>query len=142
MQGRIAEFEQRGAQVIAVGQGTGAEAAAAARRHRITYPVLGDPGHQSYRTLGLGRTGWWGLTFAPFLEDLRGSVENLRRADLRASANPRSDVRRLGGALVVDASGRIRFLHRSQTTTDVPKTATLLAALSPTASGDVLQDVK
>ena len=46
MQGRLAQFEQRGAQVIAVGQGTGAEAAAAAKRHRITYPVLGDPGHQ------------------------------------------------------------------------------------------------
>ena len=130
MQGRLAEFEQRRAQVIAVGQGTGAEAAAAARRHRITYPVLGDPGHASYRTLGLGRTGWWGLTFAPFFEDVRGSFANLRRADLRASANPRSDVRRLGGAMVVDATGRIRFLHRSTSTTDVPKTDALLAAIA------------
>jgi hypothetical protein len=130
VQGRLAEFEGCGAQVIAVGQGTGAEAAAAAKRHRITYPVLGDPGHQSYRRLGLGRTGLFGLTLQPFLEDLRGSFENLRRADLRASANPRSDVRRLGGAMVVDATGRIRFLHRSQTTTDVPATAALLAALA------------
>ena len=137
MQGRLAEFEQRGAQVIAVGQGTGAEAAAAAKRHRITYPVLGDPGHQSYRTLGLGRTGLFGLTLAPFFEDPRGSWENLKRADLAASRSPRSDVRRLGGAMVVDASGRIRFLHRSQTTTDVPKTDALLAALT-TPSGDVL----
>ena len=137
MQGRLAEFEQRGAQVIAVGQGTGAEAAAAARRHRIAYPCLGDPGHQSYRTLGLGRTGLFGLTLQPFFEDLRGSFENLRRADLRASANPRSDVRRLGGAMVVDATGRIRLLHRSQTTTDVPRTDALLAA-----SGDVRQEVK
>ena len=117
-------------QVIAVGQGTGAEAAAAAQRHRITYPCLGDPGHESYRTLGLGRTGLYGLTLQPFFEDLRGSFDNLRRADLRASANPRSDVRRLGGAMVVDAAGRIRFLHRSQTTTDVPKTDALLAALA------------
>ena len=31
--------------------------------------------------------------------------------------------------MVVDAAGRIRFLHRSQTTTDVPKTDALLAAL-------------
>lgn len=129
MQRRLAEFEARGAGVVAVGQGTGAEAAAAARRHGVTYPCLGDPGHASYRTLGLGRTGWWGLTFAPFFEDLRGSFENLRRADLAASANPRSDVRRLGGALGVDAAGRIRFLHRSRTTTDVPSTDALLAAL-------------
>jgi hypothetical protein len=129
VQGRLREFEARGAQVIAVGQGTGAEAAAAAGKHRITYPVLGDPGHQSYRTLGLGRTGWWGLTLAPFLEDVRGSWENLKRADLQASRSPRSDVRRLGGAMVVGGDGRIRFLHRSQTTTDVPKTDALLAAL-------------
>ena len=128
MQGRLGEFEQRGAQVIAVGQGTGAEAAAAARRHRITYPCLGDPGHESYRTLGLGRTGLFGLTLAPFFEDPRGAFQNLRRADLAASANPRSDVRRLGGAMVVDASGRIRFLYRSATTTDVPPTDSLLAA--------------
>jgi len=138
VQGRLPEFERLGAQVIAVGQGTGAEAAAAARKHGITYPVLGDPGHASYRTLGLGRTGWWGLTLAPFLEDLRGSWQNLRRADLAASRNPRSDVRRLGGALVVDGSGRIRFVHRSQTTTDVPKTDALLAALGRVNSGDVL----
>ena len=130
MQGRLGEFERAGAQVIAVGQGTGAEAAAAARRHRITYPCLGDPGHASYRTLGLGRTSLFGLTLAPFLEDPRGAFQNLRRADLAASANPRSDVRRLGGALAVDRAGRVRFLHRSATTTDVPSTAALLAALA------------
>jgi AhpC/TSA antioxidant enzyme len=130
VQGRLAEFEQRGVQVLAVGQGSGAEAAAAAQRHRITYPVLGDPGHQSYRTLGLGRSSWWGLSFAPFLEDLRGSWQNLKRADLAASRNPRSDVRRLGGAMVVDATGRIRLLHRSVTTTDVPSTDALLSAAS------------
>jgi len=139
VQGRLAEFAARGAQVIAVGQGTGAEAAAAARRHHVTYPVLGDPGHQSYRTLGLGRTGLFGLTLAPFLDDARGSWENLKRADLAASRNPRSDVRRLGGALAIDASGRIRFLHRSESTTDVPNTDALLAALGPAppANGDV-----
>jgi hypothetical protein len=129
VQGRIGEFERRGVQVIAVGQGTGVEAAAAARRHGITYPCLGDPGHESYRTLGLGRTSLFGLTLAPFFEDPRGAFQNLRRADLAASANSRSDVRRLGGALLVDCTGRARFLHRSATTTDVPSTDALLAAL-------------
>ena len=129
VQKRLGEFERRGAQVIAVGQGTGAEAAAAARRHRITYPVLGDPGHQTYRTLGLARTGWWGLTLAPFFRDFRTSWANLKQADLGAAQSPRSDVMRLGGALVVGPDGRIRFLHRSQSTTDVPSTDALLAAL-------------
>ena len=48
---------------------------------------------------------------------------------MRAAGSPRSDVFRLGGALVADRAGRIRFLHRSQSTTDVPKTDALLAAL-------------
>jgi hypothetical protein len=135
VQGRLGEFEARGAQVIAVGQGTGAEAAAAARRHGVTYPCLGDPGHESHRTLGLGRTGWFGLTLAPFFEDPRGAFQNLKRADLAASANPRSDVRRLGGALVVDRAGHVRFLHRSATTTDVPSTDALLAALERDGRG-------
>ena len=129
MQGRLAEFESRGAQLLAVGQGTGAEAAAAAKRHRVSFPCLGDPGHASYRSLGLSRTGWFGLTLAPFLAAPREAFGNLKRADLRASANPRSDVRRLGGAMVVYASGRICFLHRSATTTDVPATDALLSAL-------------
>jgi hypothetical protein len=130
VQGRLGEFEARGVQVVAVGQGTGKEAAAAARRHRITYPCLGDPGHRSYRTLGLGRTGLFGLTLQPFLENTREAFQNLSRADLRASANPRSDVRRLGGAMTVDATGRIRFLHRSRTTTDTPNTNSLLGSVS------------
>jgi peroxiredoxin len=129
VQGRLADFEARGAQLIAVGQGTGAEAAAAARRHGARFPCLGDPGHASYRSLSLDRTGVYGLTLAPFLEAPREAFQNLRRADLRASANPRSDVRRLGGAMVVDPKGRIRFLHRSATTTDVQSTDALLAAL-------------
>lgn len=129
MQRHLGEFETRGAQVVAIGQGTGAEAERMARRLRLGFPVLGDPDHDGYRAVGLGRTDLFGLTLKPFLESPAEAFRNLRQADLAASASPRSDVRRLGGALVVDRGGRIRFLHRSRTTTDVPATADLLAAL-------------
>jgi len=115
--------------VVAIGQGTGAEAARVARMLKLDYACYGDPQHEGYRTLGLGRTGLFGLTIAPFLSDPARSLRNIARADLRAAASPRSDVFRLGGALVVDRAGRVRFLHRSQSTTDVPKTDALLAAL-------------
>ena len=95
MQGRLGEFEARGARVAAVGQGTGAEAAAAARRHGITFPVLGDPGHQSYRTLGLGRTGWWGLTLAPFADTVV-LVVAAESADASAGAALRDGLERSG----------------------------------------------
>ncbi len=129
MQGRSEEFRKRGARLIAIGQGTGQEAARIARLLRVSYACYGDPGHAAYRALGLGRTGVFGLTLAPFLSDPVSSLRNIRGADLRAAANPRSDVFRLGGALVADRAGKLRFLHRSQSTTDVPKTDALLAAL-------------
>jgi hypothetical protein len=125
----LAEFEERGATVIAIGQGTGAEAERVARALRVTYPVLGDPGKDAYRALGLGRSGWAAMLVQPFLEDPAGAWRNLREADLAASANPRSDVRQLGGAVLVDRQGVVRFLHRSRTTTDVPPNAALLAAI-------------
>ena len=128
------EFERRGATVLAVGQGTGAEAAEVAREEDVAIPVLGDPGHASYRSLGLGRAGWWGLLVEPMIENLLESFENLRRASLRWSASPRSDVRQLGGVMIVDAGGAIRYLHRSKSTTDVPPTAELLGVLDGLAS--------
>jgi hypothetical protein len=129
VQNRLQDFRARGANVVAIGQGTGAEAARIARMLKVTYACYGDPGHATYRALGLGRTGVFGLTLAPFLVDPAGSFRNLAQADLRAAATPHSDVFRLGGALVTGRDGRILFLHRSQSTTDVPQTDALLAAL-------------
>lgn len=95
----------------------------------LAFPVLGDPEHAGYDELGLGRSGWWGLTAAPFFEDPRGAFRNLRQADLRASASPRSDVRRLGGTVVVTAGGGVAYLHRATRTTDLAPHDELLRAL-------------
>lgn len=123
------DFAARGAGVLAIGQGTGDEAAEVAREEQVEIPVLGDPGKGSYRTLGLDRAGWWALLVAPMLENLAESVSLIGKASLRWSASPRSDVRQLGGVMIVDGGGTIRYLHRSATTTDVPTTAELLEAL-------------
>jgi len=129
------EIESHGAGAVAVGQGTGVEAARIARTMKLTFPVLGDPSKEGYRALDLGREGWWALLAKPFLEDPAGALRNLREADLGASLSPRSDVKQLGGVVLVDRAGTIRWLHRSRTTTDVPSTAELLAALDALAAG-------
>jgi peroxiredoxin len=129
VQRRLEDFRERGAKVVAIGQGTGEEAQRIARMLKLTYPVYGDPGHDAYDALGFGRTGWIGLTLAPFLRDPSRALRSLGQADLRAAASPRSDVFRLGGAFVADRAGTIRFLHRSRAVTDVPATDALLAAL-------------
>jgi len=128
------EFETRGATVLAIGQGTGAEATEVARELGVEIPVLGDPGKASYRQMGLGRSGWWDLLVIPLLENLAEGLSTLREASLRWSASPRSDVRQLGGVMIVDGAGVIRYLHRSATATDVPPTADLLDALEGVAS--------
>ena len=115
--------------MLAIGQGTGAEAAEVAGEEKVQIPVLGDPGKASYRTLGLDRAGLYALLIAPLIENLIDGIATLRKASLRWSASPRSDVRQLGGVMIVASDGTIRYLHRSATTTDVPPTADLLAAL-------------
>jgi len=99
-----------------------------AEKLSLEFPCLGDPQHEGYRALGLGSSSWWGLTAAPFLEDPKTAFRNLRQADLVASASPRSDVKQLGGVLIVGRGGKVAYLYRSATTTDLPETAELLAA--------------
>jgi len=130
VQGSLGEFEARGARVVAVGQGTGSEAAEIARTLHVAYPCFGDPEHRAYDVLELGRTGLFGLTLQPFLEDPAGAMRNLAQADLKASVNPRSDVRRLAGVMIVDREGTVRYLHRSKNTTDVPATEELLGVVA------------
>ena len=129
MQRDLEEFRRRDAQVVAIGQGTGAEAAAMAARLGLEFPLLGDPDREAYRELGLARDGWYGLLVRPFLESPVEAARTLGEADLKASASPRSDVKQLGGAAVVDRAGTIRYLHRARRTDDFAPTPDLLAVL-------------
>ncbi len=129
MQSEREAIEAAGGQVVAVGQGTGVEAAQVAAKFGVTFPVLGDPDHHGYRSMDLDRAGWWKLLVEPFLEDPVGGMKNLLKADFRASVNPRSDVRLLSGVAIVDREGHLRFVHRSTKTTDLPAISVLLDAL-------------
>lgn len=126
MQRHAGALREAGAQAVAIGQGTGAEAARVARMLHLEYACLGDPERASYRALGLGRAGWWGLVVQPFLDDPSGAARNVRDADLRASMSPRSDVKQLGGVALIDRGGVLRYLHRAASPTDLPDTAELV----------------
>ena len=69
--------------MLAIGQGTGAEAAEVAGEEKVQIPVLGDPGKASYRTLGLDRAGLYALLIAPLIENLIDGIATLRKASLR-----------------------------------------------------------
>lgn len=123
------EFERRDAQLVAVGMGTGAEAEAVRARLGLGFPVLGDPDHEAYAELDLRRDGWWNLIGRPLLERPLGALRDIADADFKAAASPRSDVQRLGGTLVLDGSGRVRYFQRAARSDDIPSNAALLAVL-------------
>lgn len=134
MQEHRAEFEARGAGVVAIGQGMGEDAAEVCGELEIGYPCLGDPERRGYRALGLGRASWWGITAGPMLESPALGLRRLAHANLRRSASPHSDVRQLPGVAIVDRSGTLRYLHRARKTDDLPSAAELLAQLAKLGS--------
>ena len=134
MQEALPRFRAAGARVVAIGQGTGAEAAEVARELGLEFPVYGDPERSNYRKLGLPRASLFGISLGPLLEAPLEGLRTLREASLRWSASPRSDVRQLAGALVVDRDGTVRFFHRSEKPTEVPSAEELLEAVEKLAA--------
>jgi len=124
-----AEIRARGAEVVAVAQGSGDEAARYCRMAKIGYPCLGDPDKELYRLFSLPRDGWWNVTVKPFLDEPGVAFDRIRRASLKGSLMPHTDVLQLGGVAIVDSRGIVRYLHRSKRTDDYPPTSELVAAL-------------
>ena len=67
MQAGLEEFQRRGVQLVAVGQGTEEEAAHYCGRYSSGFPCLGDPDRSSYRALGLVRSEWWSMVVVPLI---------------------------------------------------------------------------
>ena len=129
VQSGLEEFQRRGVQLVAVGQGTEEEAAHYCGRYSSGFPCLGDPDRSSYRALGLARGEWWSMVIKPFFTDTRESLRLIRQADLRASQLDATDVLQLGGVAIVDRDGVLRFLHVAGTPADIPSNEEIFAAL-------------
>jgi hypothetical protein len=130
VQAGLAEFERRGAQLVAVGQGSGQETAHYCGQIAKGFPCLGDPERAGYRELGLRRGSWWTTVLKPFVTEPRESFRLVRSADLAASQLEASDVLQMGGVAVVDTKGVLRALHVAETTADMPTNDEIFAALT------------
>ena len=129
MQQRVSEIRERGAQVVALGQGDSPTAAEFCRGLGVDFPCLGDPAREIYGAFGLRRGSVWGVMFEPFFLDPRRSFARLRGANLKASAAPSTDVFQLPGVAVVDGEGDVVFLHRAERTDDLPPIEKILEVL-------------
>jgi hypothetical protein len=88
-------------------------------------PLLSDPGFDTYRTYGFGRARVGRLVLSPALW-LASARLLLRGGRPRL---PREDVFELGGDALVDANGRIAWIHRSTAPNDRPSSDELLRRL-------------
>lgn len=128
MQRERGAIKARGAQLVAVAQGTTAEAERYCAALGVTYRCLGDPQRDSYRAFGLPRGGLKEILFDP----MRAGNDAVRkgfRVSIRDSLRRHSDWFQLPGVAIVDRAGRLKYLYRSRHSGDLPSMDALLAVL-------------
>ena len=137
MRETLPQFLERGIRVGCVVQGTASEMARFCSRHGAEAICIPDPERESYRAMGLERTTWWNILF-PTPEGRR------RRAAARAAGCPislegtfqkHSDVLQLPGAALVARGGKILWLHRGSSPSDLPAPAEVLSRISAHTAG-------
>jgi len=124
----LPQFEERGIRIGCIVQGTAQEMARFCGRHGVASVCIPDPKRESYRAMGLERTDWWSILF-PTPEGRR------RRTAAKAAGFPisfkgtiqkHSDVLQLPGAALVAQGGRIQWIHRATSPSDLPSPSQLL----------------
>jgi hypothetical protein len=121
-------IEARGAQLVAVAQGTTAEAERYCAALGVTYRCLGDPRRDSYRAFGLPRGGFKEI----LLDPMRAGNQAVRKGfkiGIRDSLRRHSDWFQLPGVAVVDRAGRLQYLYRSRHAGDLPPIDAVFAVL-------------
>ncbi len=118
-------FAAAGLLLVAVGQGTAADAAQFQRRLKLPYPVLADPDRAAYTAYGLPAATAT-ETRAP-----RGGtalVRALLRGHLPGRKGAPDIAPQLAGEFLIDRDGILRYAARPTTSSDIPTTDNLLTA--------------
>lgn len=129
MQRELGAVEARGAQVVAIGQGTADETSRICEQMAIAFPCLGDPEKASYRAYGLRRAGWREILLDPMRDGNRAMKEGYK-VSIRGSLMRHSDWFQLPGVAIVDRAGIVRYLHQARHSGDIPSATEVVAALA------------
>jgi hypothetical protein len=128
----LPELRDLGAELLAVSLTPPARAAAYLSRYPMPFRVAVDPDHAVYDAFGLGRTRWTEI-LSP--RSIGRYLKAIFRGTLPRKPVKGEDLLQLGGDVVVDAAGVIRYLYRSRTATDRPPAHALLAAVRRLGQG-------
>ena len=115
------EFEHRGVKILVITFETSEHAREYSEEFSLKWPLLIDQGRRLYSAYGMG-TGRWRKLLGPkacltYVRLLIGG-RRLRRVH--------GDVRQLGGNVVIDAEGVVRFHHVAHSPADRPNVTRLL----------------
>jgi peroxiredoxin len=121
---RYQEFEEEGAEIVAIGMGTPDKAARFRKTRSIPFPLLADKDRQSYAAAGL-RKGTAAGVIGPRV--WATGVKGLAKG--RGVALPRENPAQLGGTVVVHPGGRITHHHVAETSADNAPIESLLEAI-------------
>jgi peroxiredoxin len=126
-------FADEGARVVMVGQGRPEQAAAFCRERNLPFECTVDPEREAYRAFGLGQARF---------RDLVSPAVAARAARLARDAETRQGAiggspRQLGGTVVVDRAGVVRFVHRNASVWDDAPTDVVLEAVRQARRADV-----
>jgi peroxiredoxin len=116
------EFRDRGYQVVAIGQGTPLRSAKFRADYRLPFPVLGDPGLESYRLYGL-TTGSFGGFLQPkaYKAGVRAMLHGI------FPGRPDGDINQNPGVFLIDRNGSILRQQVGKHAGDFPTAREILA---------------
>ena len=124
MRDRYDEFKERGIDVVAIGMGIPGMAAHFRDEQKIPFPLLVDHNKQTYRALGIKRTGAWNVYGPPVW------VKGIRSILAYGNKIPKQDPFQLGGVVVADKGGEVLFVHRATASSDNAPVDRILAAVA------------
>jgi len=117
--------DELGGRVVVVTFAPPALLAAFEREMGLPFPVYGDPDRAAYEAFGLNRASVARVWLDPRV--WRSYAKLLSRG--RRMHRVREDSLQLGGDVVLDADGRVRWTYRSRGPEDRPSVDELIAAL-------------
>ncbi|MDQ4099043.1 MAG: AhpC/TSA family protein [Chloroflexota bacterium] len=120
-----ARFTAAGLLLVAIGQGTAADAAQFQRRLKLPYPVLADPDRTAYTAYGLPATS---VTETAAPTGVTVLVRALLRGYLPGRKGDRGSAPQLAGEFLIDRDGILRYAMRPTRSPDIPTVDNLIAA--------------
>jgi peroxiredoxin len=117
------DFAAKGAEVVAIGMGIPAMAADFKEKQDIPFRLLVDQQKQTYSALDLERSALAATGPQVWLKGARSLLKG------HGLARAEQDWQQLGGAMVVDAGGRVLLVHRASDSADNAPVRRLLEAL-------------